>query len=293
MRRRAPAPSLRQCAASKTQLCASLLRAAPRPAPGARPARACARHVLAAVRPVRVPLPQGAPRLPRGLEGGARPLGTLKKKSVAARFPARALTRSAPRRAADGAAAAAAGAGPGGQDERAGARQGAARPSRRAARAARAGTAHRRCAPPETLRGRAACRPSTAAARARWSRCVRSESWSEATLTPAHRAAGLNIGRVDAAGAAVVLWDLGGSAPLRSIWDKYFAESHALMCAPKQRFCLRARAAEAPPAQLRGGRGGGGAAGGEPRGAGAGASRLAGVALPLAPRGAHALRLLL
>jgi ADP-ribosylation factor related protein 1 len=44
------------------------------------------------------------------------------------------------------------------------------------------------------------------------------------------RAAGLNIGRIDASGAAVVLWDLGGAAPLRSIWDKYFAESHALMC---------------------------------------------------------------
>jgi len=27
-----------------------------------------------------------------------------------------------------------------------------------------------------------------------------------------------------------VLWDLGGAAPLRSIWDKYFGEAHALMC---------------------------------------------------------------
>ena len=42
--------------------------------------------------------------------------------------------------------------------------------------------------------------------------------------------AGLNIGRIEAGGAAVVLWDLGGAAPLRSIWDKYFAEAHALMC---------------------------------------------------------------
>ena len=44
-----------------------------------------------------------------------------------------------------------------------------------------------------------------------------------------HRA-GRNIGRIEAGGAAVVLWDLGGAAPLRSIWDKYFTEAHALMC---------------------------------------------------------------
>jgi hypothetical protein len=35
---------------------------------------------------------------------------------------------------------------------------------------------------------------------------------------------------VESGGAAVVIWDLGGAAPLRSIWDKYFAEAHALMC---------------------------------------------------------------
>ena len=29
--------------------------------------------------------------------------------------------------------------------------------------------------------------------------------------------------------APLILWDLGGQAGLRSIWDKYYAESHAIM----------------------------------------------------------------
>eukprot|EP00891_Asterochloris_glomerata_P002104 jgi/Astpho2/2104/Aster-00586 len=40
---------------------------------------------------------------------------------------------------------------------------------------------------------------------------------------------GLNMGRVDAHGGQLVFWDLGGKADLRSIWDKYFAESHAVI----------------------------------------------------------------
>ncbi len=40
---------------------------------------------------------------------------------------------------------------------------------------------------------------------------------------------GLNIGRLEALGAPLVLWDLGGQAGLRSIWDKYYAESHAVV----------------------------------------------------------------
>ena len=40
---------------------------------------------------------------------------------------------------------------------------------------------------------------------------------------------GLNVGRMDAHGSQLVFWDLGGKAELRSIWDKYFAESHALI----------------------------------------------------------------
>jgi hypothetical protein len=40
----------------------------------------------------------------------------------------------------------------------------------------------------------------------------------------------LNIGRLEVGGAKVVLWDLGGAASLRSIWDKYFAEAHVLLC---------------------------------------------------------------
>lgn len=40
---------------------------------------------------------------------------------------------------------------------------------------------------------------------------------------------GLNVGRMEAYGVNLVLWDLGGQAPLRSIWDKYYEETHAVM----------------------------------------------------------------
>ncbi len=40
---------------------------------------------------------------------------------------------------------------------------------------------------------------------------------------------GLNIGRFTAAQSPVICWDLGGQAGLRSIWDKYYADSHAVM----------------------------------------------------------------
>mmetsp|Transcript_15304 Transcript_15304/g.46235 ORF Transcript_15304/g.46235 Transcript_15304/m.46235 type:complete len:200 (-) Transcript_15304:1184-1783(-) len=40
---------------------------------------------------------------------------------------------------------------------------------------------------------------------------------------------GLNVGRMQAYQAPLIFWDLGGQAGLRSIWDKYYAESHALV----------------------------------------------------------------
>ena len=40
---------------------------------------------------------------------------------------------------------------------------------------------------------------------------------------------GLNIARFEVQNTPLVLWDLGGQAQLRSIWEKYFAESHALV----------------------------------------------------------------
>ncbi|KAK3279761.1 hypothetical protein CYMTET_12370 [Cymbomonas tetramitiformis] len=40
---------------------------------------------------------------------------------------------------------------------------------------------------------------------------------------------GLNIGRVEACNAKLVFWDLGGQAGLRSIWEKYYAEAHAIL----------------------------------------------------------------
>ncbi|KAG5375179.1 hypothetical protein IGI04_039775 [Brassica rapa subsp. trilocularis] len=40
---------------------------------------------------------------------------------------------------------------------------------------------------------------------------------------------GLNIGRIEVANAKIVFWDLGGQPGLRSIWEKYYEEAHALI----------------------------------------------------------------
>lgn len=40
---------------------------------------------------------------------------------------------------------------------------------------------------------------------------------------------GLNIGRVEVGNSKLVLWDLGGQLGLRSIWEKYYEEAHAVI----------------------------------------------------------------
>lgn len=40
---------------------------------------------------------------------------------------------------------------------------------------------------------------------------------------------GLNIGRAEALGAKLVFWDLGGQVGLRTIWEKYYGEAHAVV----------------------------------------------------------------
>lgn len=40
---------------------------------------------------------------------------------------------------------------------------------------------------------------------------------------------GLNIGRIEDAKAKLVFWDLGGQVSLRTIWEKYYEEAHAIM----------------------------------------------------------------
>eukprot|EP01018_Ginkgo_biloba_P032426 Gb_00708 [translate_table: standard] len=40
---------------------------------------------------------------------------------------------------------------------------------------------------------------------------------------------GLNIGRAEASNSKLVFWDLGGQLGLRSIWEKYYEEAHAVM----------------------------------------------------------------
>lgn len=40
---------------------------------------------------------------------------------------------------------------------------------------------------------------------------------------------GLNIGRVEVGNSKLVFWDLGGQLGLRSIWEKYYEEAHAVI----------------------------------------------------------------
>lgn len=40
---------------------------------------------------------------------------------------------------------------------------------------------------------------------------------------------GLNIGRIEAANAKLVFWDLGGQIGLRTIWEKYYEEANAII----------------------------------------------------------------
>ncbi|OAJ39960.1 hypothetical protein BDEG_23751 [Batrachochytrium dendrobatidis JEL423] len=40
---------------------------------------------------------------------------------------------------------------------------------------------------------------------------------------------GLNIGKVDVKNVRLNFWDLGGQRELRSIWEKYYSECHAIV----------------------------------------------------------------
>ena len=40
---------------------------------------------------------------------------------------------------------------------------------------------------------------------------------------------GLNIGKIDIGNVRLNFWDLGGQEELQSLWDKYYAESHAVI----------------------------------------------------------------
>jgi ADP-ribosylation factor related protein 1 len=40
---------------------------------------------------------------------------------------------------------------------------------------------------------------------------------------------GLNIGRFEVRGVNTIIWDLGGQSGLRSIWDKYYPDTHGLI----------------------------------------------------------------
>ena len=56
--------------------------------------------------------------------------------------------------------------------------------------------------------------------RARGRHAMGGSSNAAEPLPKARPTVGLNVGRLDTAGAAVMLWDLGGAAGLRVIWDR-------------------------------------------------------------------------
>jgi ADP-ribosylation factor related protein 1 len=56
---------------------------------------------------------------------------------------------------------------------------------------------------------------------------------------------GLNTARAEMAGARLVLWDLGGAEALRSIWERYLDDAHALAFVVDSSPSGRARLAEA------------------------------------------------
>ncbi|XP_037078125.1 ADP-ribosylation factor-related protein 1-like isoform X2 [Pollicipes pollicipes] len=62
------------------------------------------------------------------------------------------------------------------------------------------------------------------AAKTKFSKGYRSLNSSKITTT-----VGLNIGQVDIAGIRINFWDLGGQEDLQSLWDKYYAECHAVI----------------------------------------------------------------
>ena len=40
---------------------------------------------------------------------------------------------------------------------------------------------------------------------------------------------GLNIGKIDVGNIRMLFWDLGGQDELRTLWDKYYSESHGVI----------------------------------------------------------------
>jgi hypothetical protein len=85
-----------------------------------------------------------------------------------------------------------------------------------------------------TARTRRSARASATRTITTAARCHASAHSSFLRFCP--RATGLNIGRLEVGGAKLILWDLGGASSLRSIWDKYFAEAHVLVCVSP--FCV-------------------------------------------------------
>ncbi|XP_071445012.1 ADP-ribosylation factor-related protein 1 [Hetaerina americana] len=62
------------------------------------------------------------------------------------------------------------------------------------------------------------------AAKTKFTKGYRGMNLSKITAT-----VGLNIGQIDVAGIRLHFFDLGGQEELQSLWDKYYAESHAVI----------------------------------------------------------------
>ncbi|CAK9254227.1 unnamed protein product, partial [Sphagnum jensenii] len=55
------------------------------------------------------------------------------------------------------------------------------------------------------------------------------ESYHGINLNKITATVGLNIGRIHTNGVTLNFWDLGGQKDLQTLWDKYYAESHAVI----------------------------------------------------------------
>lgn len=56
-----------------------------------------------------------------------------------------------------------------------------------------------------------------------------SKNYERMNLSRVTTTVGLNIGQIDVSGVRINFWDLGGQEELQSLWEKYYAESHAVI----------------------------------------------------------------
>merc|ERR1712113_8612 len=54
-------------------------------------------------------------------------------------------------------------------------------------------------------------------------------NYKGANLSKITTTVGMNLGKIDVGGVRLNFWDLGGQEELQALWDKYYAECHAII----------------------------------------------------------------